>query len=523
MCGVKKISISEICYFTFFVLLLVAKGIGLYDGQSIFKVLLVVAMLFWSIKMILTAYTWRELAMIVFLLVLSGGVYLVSGEKGALLYVMMIVGTKNIPIRKLFKVGLVSWGCAFGLTTWVHAVGLLEGPFKVHDKFGLGMVIRWGAGYSHPNVFHISYLLLVLLLIYILDEHFSWKWALLLMAGNMLVFLYSLSSTGVIGVTVCLMLSIYWKFRRKLGKVERILIQTVFPVCIAWSLLAPIVLQGELFQIVDDISNTRLRLANYFLTLQPPTLLGTRVSNIITNKLTMDNSYVFAFVTYGLFLFVVILTAYLLLIHRYCQQQKGKELCIMITVLIAGIMEPFMFNTSFKNISLLFMKDLIFNEEKKCEVKLLRQYDKEVTLPSLGLKRYGCYLFAVIKKRYNVILLSGILGCFVGGAAYFVLTDQPVAIIVPKIHCDIDRPNEETYIYLLSLADVNEGERVIGYIDGEAPMVRYTGNIIWLESVRGMVSSVYMMGVAGCAAAVLMILFKNRKDAGRHEEGINCK
>ncbi len=517
----NKIALSEICYYIFFMLLLIAKGAGLYDGQAAFKLFLITSIVFWAAKMVLTAYTWRELGIVTFLLVLAGVVYLISGEKGALLFVMMVTGLKNIPLKRVFMVGTVCWGIIFSVMTWVHAVGFFEGPFQVHDKFGLGMVIRWGLGYSHPNVLHISYLLLALFLLYILDKRFNWKWALLLMAGNMLIFLYSLSSTGVIATTICLTLGLYWKWRGKLGRIERILIQMVFPVCVIWSLLTPIILQGNLFQIVDDISNTRLRLAQYFLTLQPPTLLGTKLSEIITNKLTMDNSYVFAFVTYGMLLFGVIFLAYCMLIHRYCRQQKGKELSIVVTILIAGIMEPFLFNTSFKNISLLFMKDLLFDEEKECGIKLFRKYDKEVALPSFKTER-SRHIFAIMKRKYCVIFLSGVLGCSVGACGYLLLADRPDAIIVPKIYCDIDRPDEEEYIQLSSWDDANKGEKVIGYIDSEALMVRYTGNIVRLELLRGIVCSGYTSGVV-CIMIVLMILLKTGKDIGEREENINCK
>lgn len=523
----NKISLSEICYYIFFVLLLTAKGAGLYDGQTVFKIFLVTAMVFWMIKMALTAYTQRELITVLLLLMLGGIVYLVSGEKGALLYIMMITGLKNVPVKRVFLIGCVNWGLVFITTVWIHAVGFLEGPFKVHDKFGLGMVIRWGLGYSHPNVLHVSYLLLVMFLLYILEERFCWKWTLCLMIGNMLIFLYSLSSTGVIATTVCLMLGLYWKYRRKMGRIEQVLIQLVFPVCVLWSLLAPVILQGSLYQIVDDISNTRLRLAKYFLTLQPPTLLGTKLSDIVTNKLTMDNSYVFAFVTYGILLSAVIFIAYSLLIHRYCREQKGKELCIIITVLIAGIMEPFLFNTSFKNASLLFMKDLIYDETKECRLKFLHAYDREITLPVFGWKQRCGEIMSALRNHCRHILLICALGCLMGAAGYFLLADQPDAIIVPKIHCDIDKPDEQDYIQLSSPMDVNKGEKVIGFIDSEALMIRYSGNIIWLERLRGMICSGFTVaaavGAIAAARAVLMMLYGNRKDAGKYEKDTNRK
>ena len=106
----------------------------------------------------------------------------------------------------------------------IHALHLVDGPFKVHDKYGMGMVIRWGMGYSHPNVLHISYFTLVVLIVLAEQSRFNWKKALGLMFGNILVFLYSLSNTGLFVVTAYLILNLYWAYREKLNKFEKTLI-----------------------------------------------------------------------------------------------------------------------------------------------------------------------------------------------------------------------------------------------------------------------------------------------------------
>lgn len=48
------VKLSELCFYIFFVSLLFAKGIGLYDGQAMFKVFLVIALCGWVMKQFFT-------------------------------------------------------------------------------------------------------------------------------------------------------------------------------------------------------------------------------------------------------------------------------------------------------------------------------------------------------------------------------------------------------------------------------------------------------------------------------------
>lgn len=57
---------EEVCYFGFFILLSVTKGLGLYEGQKLFELLVLPAFLFALMKLIITPYTKRQWAMQVF-------------------------------------------------------------------------------------------------------------------------------------------------------------------------------------------------------------------------------------------------------------------------------------------------------------------------------------------------------------------------------------------------------------------------------------------------------------------------
>ena len=91
-------------------------------------------------------------------------------------------------------------------------------------------------------------------------------------------------------------------------------------------------------------------LSKYFLTQERITLFGQQF-HLADKDLNMDNSYVFALMTYGVVVFVLLMIAYFFTIRNLVKENRRKELAITLGFLIAGISEPFLFNTSFKNVS----------------------------------------------------------------------------------------------------------------------------------------------------------------------------
>lgn len=513
----QTISLAEILYYISFALLLSVKGLGFYDGQPLFKICLLLSVVAWLGKMWLTRYTVKELIKVICMVGLTGVIYLVSGEKGALLYALMITGLKNVPVKRVFALGTVVWTITFLGNAWMNALHLINGPFKVHEKLGMGMLIRWGLGQSHPNVLHISFLVWVMFVVYLMGKKYDWKAAVLLMIGNLLMYLYSVSSTGVIAVTFYLGLNLYWRYRGRLNKAEKVLIRMVLPLCLCYSLLAPILLHGDVFEKVNDLTNTRLGLARRFLTENPITLFGVRLSDIITSQLTMDNSFVFAFVTYGVVLFAGIVLAYIVLTHKYCKEQKGSELCVMLACFAAGIMEPFLFNTSYKNISLLFMKDLVFEEENEKTIGMPGYFEREyrISVKLLITKRKAAEMLKKYQKVLCPVFAAGVLA---GGIACQIFWQEPERILVPESACDVGviQRTEETleFAYLSSAGDApQQTDRVIGFTDSEERMIIYSGGIVQMESIRNHICAGFTVGVlCVLGAAVICYMREYRKE-----------
>lgn len=413
------IKLSELLYLLYFGLMLFAKGIGLYDGQTVYKAFLLLAFACIAAKMCITEYTNREWIFILILLGLAAVIYRVSGEKGILICMVTVVTMKQVSLKRVFQTGCVVWTIAMAGRFLVSLLFIGQVQTAVQTKNFFGALLRYFMGYPHPNVLHISYFVLTAFTIYCLKDRFNWKHALLLMIGNGVLFLYSYSFTGTLIVTIYLMLSL-WVSRRELSRMEYWLAEAVFPACVLFSVVFPVVLTGRAYELADKFFNNRINFARYFLTLQNMSLLGNNLAEITTDIITMDNSFVFALVIYGVPAFALICAGYVMMVHRLAGQKRKMELVMTACFLIAGITEPFLFNTSFKNLTLLLIGEQFFEllkQESSKEKALIQKWNLEIALPTAKIDRLREQIIIIwsdYRKRITVVsigisILVGIL------------------------------------------------------------------------------------------------------------------
>ncbi len=487
------IKLSEILYYLFFSLILFAKGIGLYDGQAIFKVFLAVGLLCMAVKLCISQYNTRDIITIAIIMGLTGISYLASGDKGMFLYGLMIIGMKDISIRRVFKVGLATWSAAFSGLLLYSFMNLYDSPYKVHDKLGLGRIFRWGLGYSHPNVLHISYFVLTIFIAYVLGKKISWKTVLWLFLGNCIVFLYSISYTGFAIVAIFLLGILYVKKKEKLTGIERILEEGGLFVCGGVSLILPVILSenNKIFRLVDKVLNNRLNLARLFLTRENVNLFGKKLEKIVTAQFTMDNAYVFALIAYGIVLFATIFMLYSALIYIYGKEQRNIEIIIILCILFAGLTEPFLFNTSFKNVSFLFAGELLFRNSKSS--KVIRIWKFEWGKSNRYLEAIKEQLIVYRKK----ILLTGLVAGVLSGIIVFIVGHYPEGYIVPRILCDTI---SEDLHYVEEIEEIQYRDYMLldnESMDPDIPMEFLSGNIVIMERVRGALGTGIIV-FAGC-------------------------
>lgn len=518
-----KISVGrgEILYWLFFGSLLFAKGIGLYDGQAVFKAVLVFAAACLGLKIVNEKYTAAEMLRMVLVMGLTCFTYLMSGEKGLLLYGMMMVGMKYVDVKRVFFVGAVLWAAAFLGITATSLFHREDTVYKVHSKLGMGHIFRWSLGYPHPNVLQVSYFVLAVFLIYLLGDKFKVKHAFWLFAGNCLVFLYSVSYTGFI-IFMCLLLGrLYLLYRKKFRILEKLLLQLIFPACVLITLIVPVTINvnGSWFKLLNKIFSQRLELAWLYLIPENISLWGRRLSEITNSSKTMDNAYLFAFITYGAIPFTFLCVATMYMLYRYLKENRYLEALIIVSIIVGGITEPFLYNTSFKNLSFIFMGTLLFGNKKgKRERQFLprskkaddiwnRQVEIRTDKIEIFLKKTGD-VFRMDKRKMLAGILTALLLCFLTGR----VLSYPEGYVVYRTDCsDIsqerqyyDEGNKE-YASYRKMHPFREGEEI----------EYFGGNIVTMEKARNTIISLAAGYAAGYAALGMWMTLRIRNRNGR--------
>ncbi len=509
----KKLTLEEALYFGFFILLSIVKGFGLYEGQKLFILLVVPALLCGGLKILLSSYTKRQWAALVLLLFLTGLVYVRSLEIAIFFVMFMILGMKNISLQKTFRLGLWVWSICAVILCLISFTRLEHTVYRVAQKLGLGYIFRWSLGFTHPNILHITYLTLCALILYELADRFNLKHFVILMGGNVLVFLYSISYTGFAIVAILLLGSMYVKIRPKFCLLEKMAANLVLPAIIFISFALPFMLYDSRFAAsmikLNNLVNTRINIAHSFLAPECMSLFGVKMSYLAQMKyyLSIDSSYVWAFIHYGIIPFILLMFAYLILIADCTRKQKTRELVLVLSFLGAGYTEPLLFNTSFKNITLLFLGELLFRqkegEEEYCLLPGLRK-KLEILLQKTATKVTEMTffqwdfpaLFTKMRKYYRKQVLAAVAACMLIGIVFCViLYKEPKGYVMPRTYTDWA---EKSSVYLESADDSNyAGYCIMNYRDAETPMQVVEGNGVRLETVRYYVGSILIGGLIG--------------------------
>lgn len=513
----REWEISEIFYYLFWLIMIYAKGTGLYEGLREYNICLALALFCLGVKLLLTSYRVTDLFWVIPTGILSIWIYLNSHDQSALLLAALAIGVKDLKLSRIFKIGLFMWAGCFIFSVFRTFSGGYTGPILVHEKLGLGPVIRWSLGFTHPNVLHITYVVIAALILYcwnLKPGRNQWKISLILMAGNCYVFLYSISSTGFLLMTLLLFFNLYLMNRRTVSQVEQFLFQCILPFCIFFSLVLPVVVRedGWFFTLVNKALNNRYLATRIYLTEMGLSLFGERLPHLY--GFAVDCSYTEAILSYGLIAFVGIMAGYMLTVHNKIKNENWSELAIILSLLVAGVSEPFLFNASFKNIIILFVGNYLYTAAEAVyrnkvnvwnkTIPMASCLDRKIRLEQNDMSGVKVAMTGYWKKYRRYLYAVGILGmiCFGTMMAFGAERPDSVFIGVGSTDCGV---REERYLDMQNLPEDFNSE-VYEYPGPDGAMYEFSGTITLVEYVRKIVSAV-VWGLVGVGAVELFILF----------------
>lgn len=508
-----KVEWTELLYYLFFGIMFAAKGIGLDSGNKLFGLCMILSLLCLAAKLCLTEHSVKEWLVMAALVILGTVIYKSSGEEAALWAMLVIIGMKNVPLKRLMAVCAGIWSAAFAISVTAGILHIRDGVVVVHEKMGLGPIIRWSMGYTHPNVFHVSYFILAALLLYAFEWHGKklWKASAVLMLGNILVFLYSISYTGVLIMSAYLALNLYLDYRKELHAWEGVLLTAAAAFLILFPIAGPLWLEGHnhaLFSFFNELLSYRFELVYNIFHEYPVSLFGTKTVFTGNGHLTLDSGFAYLLMYYGVAGFGLFVVGFLYLVYRFVRTNRKKELAITLTVILAGVTEQFLFNLSFKNLLFFFLGEALFADilrlgEKDCfwnrSFAVLPFGKRQISVPVPAGLCAGLKLAAENGKK---IILAGLLAAVLGAGIRIATVETPDSVYVYRWHTDY-RGDDKVYLDMDNLPE-DFNSLVLGYNGPDAEMFEFTGNIVKLEQIRTPVGG----AVLGCMAGmILMVIF----------------
>lgn len=373
----RNITVSEIIYLLYFSVMFGAKAAGLYEGMLVYNITIVVGMLLFGLKVLMTEHTLLEYLVIVVLIGMCFVSYFFSGEKGLLYFVTMILGMKGVSVIRVEKVGITILGFFFTLLTFLCVFGIVEDQFVFNERSRFlfeGGIIRHFLRYPNCNVTHTTLLVLFVLIVLVRGYH-GLKDLLLsclfMYLINIYIYYYDASQTGLIVSTCFFILLILLYRREELGRIESFLFQIIYPVTAIMITIVPALLNDRAISWLDVFLHDRVLFLNRRLTMEQWPLFGQRLALSAEVTETMDsNAYIYLLLQLGI---VPCLVMSLIMIYTICclvRDGRKTELAIAFSFCILGLSDAFLYNSSYKNILFIFSGEYIFFLIGKLVIKL---------------------------------------------------------------------------------------------------------------------------------------------------------
>ena len=298
--------------------------------------------------------------------------------------------------------------------------------------------------------------------------------------------------------------------------------QSILPVCVSVSLIAPLIIDTsgiirKIGEFLNKAVNNRFLASSVYLScgLAP---FGKNLASM-NFSFALDSSYVGLLVNNGWIIFIIVIAAYYFTIRNYVETNRSKELAIILTFLITGISEPFLFNTSFKNLSLLFIGEALFQwtcNKKGSKFGLnLSTIGRTIYYPANSI----CLYFEkcreqIINKKIKLALVI-IVGGMTASILYLVMNPAPEAVYIAVGNTDCGT-REEVFLDQSKLPADFKG-RILEYHGIDKPMYCFNGNIIKVEMLRGIISWFLLGGsfFGGIGIAVFLLKKEENQDEKR--------
>ena len=451
----SKIPPEELCYYIYFSLLLGIRALGFVEGEPVYTAVFTISVLAFVLKIFLSKETFREYLITAVFIGISGAVYLVTGEKGLILHFIIMLGMKNVPVRRVMKLSLVITSIAFAGNVILSRTGIIREMYYFQDR-GNGGDIRHAFGYPHPNTAQSWSVFLVMLLMYLTGRSFSkyLRAAIFSVLLELYMYLYTGSRTGAV----------------------------------------------QRFLFANGTINFRINMLIYrWQTLHGPHFFGARF-DYTAQPYGIDNSYSYMLLNLGIAAFAVISILFIWYIHTMICGQHIEEFPLVLGLLIYGMTEPFLFNLSTRNLIFILAGKTLFESSKQnvmTEDSVFRENKDELD----NTKQYYLSLLAFAAAAASVCLI------------YFCTVKKPSSVYMDTNLTEIGTEQDISPVFLTGDEVeelIKQGDIFIGYHDSETIMYEYKGVAPINEYRRHMMNYAVPAGIIAAMGMSILYRFRSK-------------
>lgn len=367
-----KINLASICFYMFWMTLLIGKGMGYSSSDAVFRYMTFAVIPFAAFKLLLTHWYRRELVWCIFLNIIGLVVWIFSGEADILLTTIAITSCKNIDLYKLFKVSFWIKGLFFFIRTSLAIAGVIDKQIAYRWNADKIYDIRYALGYEQPNATHYTLFVIVALALLVYRKRMELFHYIILMIYNLYIYSYTLSRTGVAMISIILVLGyicgkrsgiLVYKGVRFWGQYAYIVGATgSFLICFLFE-------KVEFLQSFGNLSS-RFMTGTRVIKNNPLTLFG--VSDVVT-----DFGYIAILYGSGIVVFGLFIVGMSLLLMRFAKYNLYMESIVLVAYAVYTLSESYS-SSVLMNVGVFFLAWIIYpmNGKKLMGEQLLKTNER---------------------------------------------------------------------------------------------------------------------------------------------------
>lgn len=337
--------VGVIAYYGYFAVNILMKAFCYDHGDPVYKVFFVFGMMFLVLKVFTTKYTLREIVWAALIAGIGLALAIITKQNTWLLLFATMIGMKNCKFDTLIKIAVYIRVISLCILVFGSYVGFFDIGYKTTPNASYVEIPVYSFAMSEPNTAFLTVFLTLMLLMYYNYEKLDKRWFIGTSVVAIIFYELTFCRTGIIVFFFCWFLIVFEKYMK--DKRMKFILALSVPVGALFSFATMVLYNpgNKIMVLMNRFVSSRITITNgYYLDQgislfpRPQELFYASYHGLI------DNTYMFVLIYCGaiiaLFFFALVCMALFKLYKMGCY----KELVMIATMALYGVMEQFIMN-----------------------------------------------------------------------------------------------------------------------------------------------------------------------------------